>query len=121
MHFPRIRSIFGHGITAYSESDIRNFGHDFLASTGMSSSLTHFELKDSLVDQRSLVAMLKIPKALSTLIYEISMTSDSDRDSGVNPVDVLVALAPQCDSLENLWLDCLQSEAVASYFYLCSR
>jgi hypothetical protein len=111
-YFPRIRSIFAHCITGKHRSDIQDFDDVYLPLTRISSSLTHLELKNSLVDERNLVAMLKVPEALSTFIYEISVTRDLDWVSKASPVDILFALAPQYHSLENLWLDSLHYQAV---------
>jgi hypothetical protein len=113
--FPCVGSIFGHGITSGFDTKIPSTSRLSLAATGMGSSLTHLELKDSFVDPPSLCTILKVPKALSTFIYEISMTSDRDWHSDISPVDVLFALAPQYNTLENLWLDCLQFDAVTEH------
>jgi hypothetical protein len=99
-HFPRICSIFGYGVAeAYGHLEDISIG--FPISADMSSSITHLELKKSFTSH--LCTILKIPKALITFIYE--------KGGGHSPLqatvtDVLHALTPQFDSLENLWLDC---------------
>jgi hypothetical protein len=121
-NFPRVRSIYGHCLTDdndHTDNYTINYNNrdcHGLAFACKSSSLTHFELKDSLVHPESLITILKIPNALSTFIYEISITNEPSGESFISPKDVLFALAPQHDSLENLWLDFVQYEAVT----LCS-
>jgi hypothetical protein len=112
--FPCIRSIFGHRVVeSYDEPNIHanNEYPIYPVLRGLCSSLTHFELKSSFVDQPSLCAMLEIPHALSTFIYEISQAFQPARRADESlitrsPLDVLIALLPQYNSLENLWLDC---------------
>jgi hypothetical protein len=105
--FPRIQSIFGLMVGDYADDFIENRVKVCPASTGMSSSLTHLELKRSVVKLQTLCTMLKIPKALSTFIYEIPWVCDYMPDDPFSTVDILHALEPQYHSLEYLWLDCL--------------
>jgi hypothetical protein len=99
-NFPRIRSIFGNGVSDYygPEKDmIETFG----TAERRTSSLTHLELKNSFTVH--LRTILKIPKALVTFIYEKGF---GDNPLQASVTDVLHALVPQQNSLENLWLDC---------------
>jgi len=67
---------------------------------------THLEFKRSYLTQQNLCAILKIPKALQTFIYDIVPENFLDPDYlGISPEDILLALAPHRDSLENLWLE----------------
>jgi hypothetical protein len=123
-NFPRIRSIFAHRIGETPKLLGVGTRHDYTLLVATSSSLTHFELKSSFVKQQNLCTILKAPKALVTFIYEIC--SDNYIDSGMvfpsSAVEILSALLPQCNSLENLWIDhsspydiCKRSDHVYDY------
>jgi hypothetical protein len=102
--FPEIRSIYGYGISETNENLLRISGRYPVASC-VGSSLTHLELQWSFITTQNLCAILKIPKALQTFIYEICMESRHTLPESDNtPEDVFIALAPQYNSLENLWL-----------------
>jgi hypothetical protein len=108
--FPNICSIFGFNVSEVFEHRIRTDGmrtfvNDYSSLSGMSSSLTHLELTRSFITQCNLCIMLKIPKALITFIYEIIPTSMWLALSPISFEDILSALSPQYNSLDNLWLD----------------
>jgi hypothetical protein len=109
-NFPRMRSIFSHRLDDMQDDDfipVKIKWEDFPTCDKKSSSLTHLELKGSFVNNQYLYTLLEIPKALLTFIYEIYSPYGSDLAC---PIDVLSALAPQHESLENLWLDCWESD-----------
>jgi hypothetical protein len=97
-NFPSIRSIYSHRVFDYGNEPIQN------TFTSMSSSITHLELKNGFVNRPNLCTILRTPKALQTFIYEIFSSA------GMPPypngaIDILSALTPQSNSLENLWID----------------
>jgi hypothetical protein len=108
--FPRIRSIFGFCVGNNDQYPKEKISKNCPASTGMSSLLTHLELKSSFVRHEDLCIMLKIPNALSTFIYEIVSADSYEPDYTSCPLDILYALSPHYNSLECLWLDCLGSD-----------
>jgi hypothetical protein len=117
-NFPCIRAIYGHRVAENHEDLIEELMEELMeettdgnpASPGMKSSLTHLELKSSCILLRNLRATLKIPKALQTFIYEIDSYYGTMGTELIEARDVLSALEPQCNSLENLWLDCMNAE-----------
>jgi hypothetical protein len=103
--FPNIRSIFGWNLSKPDE-DLVRISDRYPVTSGLGSSLTHLDLKRSYLTQQDLCAILKIPKALQTFIYDIVPENFLDPDyPGISPEDIFLALAPHRDSLENLWLE----------------
>jgi hypothetical protein len=123
-NFPRIRSIFGHGTWDYDECERHPYDgiigdtfptcDDYPTFDNTRSSLTHLELKSSIVVLRNLYAMVEIPKALLTFIYEMNPIQRPLWDC---LTDILLALAPLRSSLENLWLDCPSPNVMDFQFY----
>jgi hypothetical protein len=109
-NFPRVRSIFGHRVVENDDDFMEDTTDVYPAIIGKSSPLTHLEFKHSYVFQHNLRTILTIPKALRTFIYEIHSYYGTVLTSPVRAIDILSALAPQCNSLENLWLDCIYAE-----------
>jgi hypothetical protein len=103
--FPQIRSIFGYNISESYEERLR-ISSEYPVVSCLGSSLTHLELKRSYITNQNLHAILEIPKALQTFIYEIIPQGRSNIPHfHIIPDDILFALEPQYDSLENLWID----------------
>lgn len=100
MPLAAIRAIYGHGLGSILDDE----GNASLAVLpSASSTLTHLELRNCKMNQPDITHLLRIPKALTTFIYDLGSGHLSYCD--VVPQDIFDALVTQEHCLENLWLD----------------
>ena len=71
---------------------------------GISPQLSHFELRECLLNSQAVVDLLQVPIALKTFIYEVTPETP---DSGILNINIYRAMEYQMSSLENSWLDCV--------------
>lgn len=99
MPLPSIHAVYGHSIGTDPNNEVEISPEARTAS----STLKHLELRDCKLNGPDITHLLRIPKALTTFIYDIG--SDHLSFCSVNPQDIWNALAPHQHCLENLWFD----------------
>jgi hypothetical protein len=124
--WPSIRSIYGHALGNLARHGGGNYPDALLRESytryrltlsSISSSITHLELKKCGLSRDYLETILKTPKALTNFIYDYCPSHDfSMFDASFG--DLLLALAPQYDSLENLWLEYEEKDLGRGFAYL---
>ena len=100
MPLPSICAIYGHSLGSIYDDE----GDKRLAELPIASSnLTHLELRNCTMNKPDITYLLRIPKNLTTFIYDLGSGHLSYCD--ITPEDIFNALAPQEHCLENLWID----------------
>ena len=80
---------------------------------GVTFQLTHLELRDCLLNSQALADILRVPFALKTFIYEVSVLTP---ESSAFNLNIHRAMEHQMSSLKNVWLDCIPWNADLSRF-----
>ena len=80
---------------------------------GVTFQLLHLELRDCLLNSQTLADLLRVPIALKTFIYEVSVLRP---ESSAFNLNMHRAMEQQMSSLENIWLDCVPWNASVNRF-----